>query len=84
MMPYARPRGGNAGWQGEAPSEPGLSVSWCLATGLPHEILVSLPANFIWGDVIYEAMREAPAQAELRPTCAGAFRIILPCDVTPT
>jgi hypothetical protein len=31
-----------------------------------------------------EATREAPAQAELRPpTSARAFRVILPCDVTP-
>ena len=30
-----------------------------------------------------EAARKAPAQAELRPTSAGASRIILPCGVTP-
>jgi hypothetical protein len=35
------------------------------------------------GDVIGEAMRQAPAQAELRPTSAGAFGVTLSCDVTP-
>jgi hypothetical protein len=30
-----------------------------------------------------KATREAPAQAELRPTSAGAFRVILLCGVTP-
>jgi hypothetical protein len=30
-----------------------------------------------------KAMREAPAQAELRPTSAGAFGVILPYGVTP-
>ena len=47
------------------------------------KFLVSWPANFIGGDAICEATLEAPAQTELRPTCAGAFRIILPCDATP-
>jgi hypothetical protein len=35
------------------------------------------------GDAISEAARKAPAQAELRPTCTGVSRVILPCDVTP-
>jgi hypothetical protein len=30
-----------------------------------------------------EATREAPAQAELRPTSAGARRAVLPYDATP-
>ena len=30
-----------------------------------------------------EATRKAPAQTELRPTGAGASRVILPCDVIP-
>jgi hypothetical protein len=30
-----------------------------------------------------EVARQTPAQAELRPTCAGAFRVILTCDVSP-
>ena len=30
-----------------------------------------------------KATREAPAQTELRPTSAGPFRVILPCDATP-
>jgi hypothetical protein len=30
-----------------------------------------------------EATREAPAQAELRPTCAGACRVAPVCDVIP-
>jgi hypothetical protein len=30
-----------------------------------------------------KATREVPAQAELRPTSAGAFGVILLCDVTP-
>jgi hypothetical protein len=38
--------------------------------------------NSIGGDVIAEAKLEAPAQAELRPTSAGAFRVILPRDST--
>jgi hypothetical protein len=37
-------------------------------------------ANSIGDDVICEATREAPAQAELRPTSAGPFRIIQACD----
>jgi hypothetical protein len=37
-------------------------------------------ANSIGVDVICEATREAPAQAELRPTSAGPFRIIQACD----
>ena len=45
--------------------------------------LVRLAGQFIRGDAICEATLEAPAQAELRPTCAGAFRVILPCDATP-
>jgi hypothetical protein len=28
--------------------------------------------------------REAPAQAELRPTCPGPSRIVLPCGVIPS
>jgi hypothetical protein len=30
--------------------------------------------NDLKGDVAASATREAPAPAELRPTCAGAFR----------
>jgi hypothetical protein len=30
-----------------------------------------------------EANREAPAQAELRPTCAGVSRIGRACEVSP-
>jgi hypothetical protein len=37
-------------------------------------------ANSIGDDTICEATREAPAQAELRPTSAGPFRITLACD----
>jgi hypothetical protein len=33
---------------------------------------------FLEDEVIGEATRAAPAQAELRPTCAGAFRIAGP------
>ena len=82
-MPYAKPRWKPRLRRSFALPAPGLSVSPCLATRPPHEILVSWPANFIRGDAICEATLEAPAQAELRPTCAGAFRVILPCDATP-
>ncbi len=30
-----------------------------------------------------KATREAPAQTELRPTSAGAFRVVLPYDAPP-
>jgi hypothetical protein len=32
----------------------------------------------VGGDVVGEAQREAPAQAELRPTCAGPSSVNLP------
>ena len=82
-MPYVKPRWKPRLRRSFALPAPGLSVSPCLATRPPHEILVSWPANFIRGDAICEATLEAPAQAELRPTCAGAFRVILPCNATP-
>ncbi len=40
-----------------------LTVLTCVANGL---------GSFLGGDVLREATRKAPAQAELRPTCAGA------------
>ena len=79
---------GHAGSPGSDGASPylrrGFPYHPALRRDPPHEILVSWPANFIGGDAICEATREAPAQAELRPTCAGAFRIILPCNATPT
>jgi hypothetical protein len=44
---------------------------------------VNWSTNFIGGDVMSEGDAESPTQAELRPTCAGAFQVILPCGVTP-
>ena len=44
---------------------------------------VNWSTNCIGVTSLGEATREAPAQTELRPTSAGAFRVILPCDVTP-
>ena len=41
------------------------------------KFLCRLIEQFCRGDVAVEPTREAPAQTELRPTCAGVFRIIL-------
>jgi hypothetical protein len=45
-----------------------------------HELLVDRSTNSIGGDVMGEAAREAPAQAELRPTSAGTSRVDPPCE----
>jgi hypothetical protein len=50
----------------------------------PHEFPCQLVNQSIGGDVVGEAERETPAQTELRSTSAGAFRVILPCEVTLT
>jgi hypothetical protein len=41
------------------------------------------PSENLWGVMLGEAKREAPAQAELRPTCAGPSRVKLPPYFNP-
>jgi hypothetical protein len=48
-----------------------FSFHWQLATDTGN--FGQLPGLTSWG----RATREAPAQAELRPTCAGAYRFIV-------
>jgi hypothetical protein len=63
-------------------SAPGFPGSSCLAPGVPTNYSVDQSTNSIEGDVMGEAARKAPAQAELRPTSAGAPRRSA-CGITP-
>jgi hypothetical protein len=62
---------------------PNRGFRFVLPCDVTHELLNRLVDYSIGDDVVGEATRKAPAQAELRPTCAGVSRVILPCDVTP-
>jgi hypothetical protein len=52
-------------------------IPWKQTSGLLVTTATALAAQDMWGEVGGGFTRKAPAQAELRPTCAGAFPLRL-------